>query len=511
MMKKIGVSICLLLLATSPAKALEGVGALADQVAIGDEVRISGKTAPWAEVNIVKKGGDSLVAAAEIERTGDFDFRFKLRTETVADLQIFAVDDFGVSSRVDLSAITSTVLMPPTIVNDKNDTSTTAVALAGRTYPNSEVSLSLAGPETGTFNVTADQTGLWLFKKNDLKGGKYTATAISRLAGLVSKPSQEIFFEIQAPSVPVIGKMQHLEFSVWWWLPLILLTLFWPMDLWTLFLRLLYGFLYFFGWHKRRRKWGVVYDSVSKQPIVGALVMLCKITDGRSRVIEMSVTTKDGEFQFMPQEGKYLIKVSKGGYLFPSLLIKGRGSDGEYMNQYHGEEFEIVENQEVMLCIALDRLAYRVSFWFFFQKYLKLAWNTLSWCLLISAAIFAFRIWLSTSWVFDFLIMAIYILLIIWNLSNGIGAHRKRSKVIEMTSGRGVGFASVAVYEAGTQVLVQRRVSDQKGWLVLRLSPGSYRVIVTAVDMVADVAEELLEVRGEGIQDVKMTFKMMKK
>lgn len=511
-MKKIGISICLLFLIASPVRALQGVGALADQLAAGEEVHVVGKTAPLSEINVVNKTDDRLVVSAKIEKTGDFDFRFKLRDEKLSDLQIFAIDDFGVSNRISLQEVSEqkTVLLPPTIVNDKSDTSVTAVALTGRTYPEATVTLSISGADVVTTKVNSDSTGLWKFTSSDLKAGKYTATAVSNLQTLTSQSSQEIFFEIQPLAVPLIGKLPIITFSVWWWLPLILLILFglWPRDLWSLVLRLIYGILYPFGWSKRRRKWGVIYDSVSKAPIVGAIVHLYKIIDGRSMLLETTITSKDGEFAFMPGLGKYLIKVAKGGFVFPSVLVKGRGSDGEYINQYHGEEFDVIDDQEVMVSIAMDRISYRANLWFYFDRYLGVAWKTLGWCLLVAGAVFSMRVWLSTSSWFDALVMAIYIGLLIWSSFNGVQAHRKTSRVIDSASGKRVPSASIAVYEATSGQLFQRRVSDPRGRFVLRLPAGHYRLVVTAVDMVAEDTEVALDVVGGGIVESKVVLRM---
>lgn len=90
-------------------------------------------------------------------------------------------------------------------------------------------------------------------------------------------------------------------------------------------------FAWFMSWFEKRRKYGVVYDSVTRQPIKGATVRLIAVPETKFKVgdlVEAKITGKKGEYAFTVPEGTYRLEVIKPQYKFAS----SRGSVG-----YKGE------------------------------------------------------------------------------------------------------------------------------------------------------------------------------
>lgn len=102
--------------------------------------------------------------------------------------------------------------------------------------------------------------------------------------------------------------------------------------------------LNFFGLRSTKRFWGIVYDSVTKQPLDPVIVKLLYL-DGRET--ETCVTDLDGHYGFLARPGKFKIFVRKSNYIFPSVIVKGN-NDGVYSNLYHGEFFELHDDREVV-------------------------------------------------------------------------------------------------------------------------------------------------------------------
>lgn len=99
------------------------------------------------------------------------------------------------------------------------------------------------------------------------------------------------------------------------------------------------------GLRHDRMFWGIVYDSVSKQPLDPAIV---KLVDAKSgKVFQSSVTDIAGRYNFLAYPGKFIILVKKSNYSFPSKIVKG-GEDGLYSNLYFGEFFELFGDSEVI-------------------------------------------------------------------------------------------------------------------------------------------------------------------
>ena len=102
--------------------------------------------------------------------------------------------------------------------------------------------------------------------------------------------------------------------------------------------------LLFFG--RKRREWGVVYNSLTKQPLDLAMVRL--FDQETNKLVETRVTDKAGRFLFIVEpEKSYYITADKPYYNFPSRYSMGRKSDANYHNLYHGQLISASTSQEM--------------------------------------------------------------------------------------------------------------------------------------------------------------------
>ena len=121
-------------------------------------------------------------------------------------------------------------------------------------------------------------------------------------------------------------------------------------DIYSMLLRLLGLLGEFLGIKKRIRKWGVVYDSVTKRPLDPVYV---SILDEKGKEIEQRFTDMDGRFGFLITPGRYRIHASKTHYSFPSLKVPGQ-KDELYDNLYHGEILDITDSGVINANIPMD-------------------------------------------------------------------------------------------------------------------------------------------------------------
>jgi hypothetical protein len=108
---------------------------------------------------------------------------------------------------------------------------------------------------------------------------------------------------------------------------------------------LLNRFLVLLGLRGREQYWGIVYDSVTKQPLDPVLVTL--VDANTAKVAQSGVTDIAGRYNFLAYPGKFKILVKKSNYTYPSK-IAASGSDQIYKNLYHGEFFELPQDSEVI-------------------------------------------------------------------------------------------------------------------------------------------------------------------
>ncbi len=110
--------------------------------------------------------------------------------------------------------------------------------------------------------------------------------------------------------------------------------------------------LSFLGLKKKRKSWGVVYNSITKEPIPLVIVRLMDVAS--KRLVETQVTDRTGRFGFLVKPGVYRLEVAKAGFMFPSTIV-GTTLDGEYAPVYHSENIEITgDDQTVAMAIPMD-------------------------------------------------------------------------------------------------------------------------------------------------------------
>ncbi len=111
-----------------------------------------------------------------------------------------------------------------------------------------------------------------------------------------------------------------------------------PLRLWALLLTA-------FGLKKRHRPWGTVYDSVTKQPLDPAYVVL---QDMQGNEVNTAITDLDGRYGFLLFPGKYTITANKTNYTFPSKRLAGKTQDELYQDLYFGEDLSVSDQGAII-------------------------------------------------------------------------------------------------------------------------------------------------------------------
>ncbi|OGH73346.1 MAG: hypothetical protein A3C90_03110 [Candidatus Magasanikbacteria bacterium RIFCSPHIGHO2_02_FULL_51_14] len=104
---------------------------------------------------------------------------------------------------------------------------------------------------------------------------------------------------------------------------------------------------------RKRKAWGMVYNSLTKLPVDLATVRLIDAATGR--VIQSRVTDAHGRYLFIVEPGEYVLEVVKPGFVYPSTLLAGVSVDGRIVDVYHGEKIR-AEQEDVSVTpnIPLD-------------------------------------------------------------------------------------------------------------------------------------------------------------
>jgi hypothetical protein len=105
---------------------------------------------------------------------------------------------------------------------------------------------------------------------------------------------------------------------------------------------------------KKRKKWGVVYNSLTKLPVDLALVRL--YSKKTNQLVQTRVTDRQGRYIIIAKDpGKYYLSVTKPGFVSPSSYLRGETQDTKYIDLYHGEVINVTEKDAVLTAnIPLD-------------------------------------------------------------------------------------------------------------------------------------------------------------
>jgi hypothetical protein len=127
-------------------------------------------------------------------------------------------------------------------------------------------------------------------------------------------------------------------------------------DLTSLILRNITNFFSLLGLRKKRKYWGTVYDSITKQPLDPVIV---RLIDAKSnKVVEEAITDLYGRYGFLTATGTFKIEVLKSHFTFPSKNVNGF-TDQVYQNLYYGDEISVISKTDVINPnIPMDPIAY---------------------------------------------------------------------------------------------------------------------------------------------------------
>lgn len=300
---------------------------------------------------------------------------------------------------------------------------------------------------------------------------------------------------------PIIGLTTAAVVAAFVLNPLLSLLFNFPFR--DIFYFLFSSFLEFLGIRKRRRPWGVVYESLSKKPIAGAVV---KIIEADSlRVKETRITDNEGRFGFLVGKGIYNLTVIKNGFSFPSqkINLNAKESDGYYPKVYLGGNLKVKEGF-LGLNIPLDMLVEEqtqsrlllLRFIRFFER-IRLP------ILIIGTVLALVNFYLFRS-VVDFIIILVYLFLWaleIWNLRR-----IKPYGQVEDKEKKPLDLAILRFFRVENSKLVITCITDSHGRFYALLSEGKYYFTAMKGGYLPYKSKKIGVSRVQGAPEIKVTM-----
>lgn len=247
-----------------------------------------------------------------------------------------------------------------------------------------------------------------------------------------------------------------------------------PLRLWGILLAT-------FGLKKRRRPWGTVYDSVTKQPLDPAYVVL---QDMQGNEVNTSITDLDGRYGFVLAPGSYKIVANKTNYIFPSKKLVGKINDELYSDLYFGEPLVVTDVGAIVTKnIPLDPEKFDWNEFAKGNKKLMIFYSKRArFMKRLSDVMFVFGFIIATIALFaaprpyNTIIFGLYIILLILRR---LGLRAKpHATVTEKETGSPLAFAIARIYSVELGQEFMHRVTDKFGRFFALVPQGKYYVTI---------------------------------
>ncbi len=279
-----------------------------------------------------------------------------------------------------------------------------------------------------------------------------------------------------------------------------------------LFLRLSYLWFVPVAVGKRRKPWGVVFDSTTNQPLRRAIVRL--FSKEFNKLKETQITDREGRFGFLVEQGKFFVTVERAGYTFPSQILKS-ASATPFDQVYLGDTIEVKDPtaQSLAINIPIDpdqrdiprgrvlwiRLLNNIGTWL----------ERLSLPLLIIGTLASWVTLIIQPETNNYLFLMVYGLLIVMKYLVSHHYERSWGTVIDAQTNEPIELGVVRIYNVRTGTVVGTRVTNASGLFQALVAPGKYYIMVVKSGYQPFQSKPIVVSRERGV--IRMTVKLHKK
>ena len=232
---------------------------------------------------------------------------------------------------------------------------------------------------------------------------------------------------------------------------------------------------------KRRKPWGVVFDSTTGKPVRGALVRI--YSKEFSKLKETQITDDQGRFGFLVDMGQYYVTVSHPGYIYPSRLLTTAVAS-EYEHIYRVETITIRERIEAAISINIpldpeDRQLSRAKLgWMRLLNIFGMILEKINTPLLIAGTAISWITLIIQPKLSNYIVLAVYGALIIFKLLLVKNIQQSWGKVNDAATNSPVELAVVRVYNISNGSIVTTKITNRQGQFSVLVPPGIYYLMV---------------------------------
>ena len=233
------------------------------------------------------------------------------------------------------------------------------------------------------------------------------------------------------------------------------------------------NFLSALGLKRKRKPYGYVYDSTTKNPLGQAII---RIFDKNHALVGTEVSDRDGIFWGTLDDGQYTLDVRRSLYTFPTKLIKGK-DDYPMSGVYHGDSIYI-KKDDMGIVIPMDpvEISGKDKGVSMLRRMLTVLIKVLSIIFFIVGLISAIYVYILTKTPVNLFILLFYIpvaFFLFWGVRN---TERKYGKIVGK-DGKPVEGVEIVLKDVEHADIVAKRITDKDGKYTFYVSdPGKYKL-----------------------------------
>ncbi len=228
------------------------------------------------------------------------------------------------------------------------------------------------------------------------------------------------------------------------------------------------------GLGRKKRNCGLVYDSVTKEPLPNAIV---RIYSSEGTLIATEITNMYGIFESSIKSGQYNIVVQANNYLFPSRLISGI-QDLPYNNIYNGGNFYYDSSSALGYSIPVDHVNKSLAEYAgAIARNRVIKWSSIIINILVLAGLaFSIISYVKLNSLLNLILLIVYMVILL------IGMIMKRQELYKFGMvrdfmGNPKEGVQIGLLETEFNTVYAKRVTNEKGKYRFMVPGGNYKLV----------------------------------
>lgn len=231
---------------------------------------------------------------------------------------------------------------------------------------------------------------------------------------------------------------------------------------------------------KERRFYGIVYDSITKQPLPLAIIRI--YNKGTNKLVATVVSDKEGRYEALLKPDVYRLEATKPAYHFPSAIVTAE-IDGQYQHIYKAENGLIVQQEELLIPdVPLDPINAKRQWqlssgvkkiWLAIQR----AGNYLAVPILLVGAVAAILVVIAVPQnALNWVLAILYVIMLAAQLSLHTRLQKAWGVVYDIASNAVLPLTTIQLIDPSYGKVVTSRLTDYEGRYSFMPEPGHYVV-----------------------------------